>query len=390
MTQQHAICLIVDGLRASALGAYGAAWAPTPACDVLAAESILHDRLWCDSPTLAGFYRAAWTGRHAAARLSIRPEGAPSLPRLLGDAGIAVHLVTDDEQLPASIPGDAQDVAGVLLESGHPTAPAAATESTAMYQFFAAAAEEIARGATQRSGQRRLWWLHCRGFSGAWDAPTVVRDSLWSDDELAPPTFVESPLRVATDDPDDLLAHRVTYAAQATVLDQCVGDFLAAIDDLGLGETALVMLAGARGFALGEHGETGAAVDALFGERLHVPWLMRPGRDDAPRQRRSDLTQPQALLTSICEWFGVDAGVHSQDRVATAALGEDGEWALLTDEWLLRMPPAQGDEPCRGQLFSKPDDRWEANEVADRCPDEVAALLAAAAAAGLPVPAAVD
>ena len=53
----------------------------------------------------------------------------------------------------------------------------------------------------------------------------------------------------------------------------------------------------------------------------------------------------------------------AQAEVAVAA---SGERALLTHEWLLRQPP-DGDP----QLFAKPDDRWEHNDVARRCYAEV-------------------
>jgi hypothetical protein len=40
------------------------------------------------------------------------------------------------------------------------------------------------------------------------------------------------------------------------------------------------------------------------------------------------------------------------------------------------MRESQGDEERRYELFAKPDDRWEANEIASRC-GEVVEVLAA-------------
>ena len=62
MPNRNAIVIAVDGLRASALGAYGNTWHPTAALDRLASESLVFDWLIADSPQLAGFYRAAWFG----------------------------------------------------------------------------------------------------------------------------------------------------------------------------------------------------------------------------------------------------------------------------------------------------------------------------------------
>lgn len=399
MKSQHAICLIVDGLRASALGAYGAAWAPTPACDALAAESIVCDRMWCDATTLSGFYRAAWCGRHPVDKLSRCAADGPSLPALLQTAGVGTTLITDDEELAAALPADAP-VTGVQLEIEQSNAATDGIQSTAIYQFFAAAVDELAPALQQQEkADGGLWWLHCRGFAGAWDAPADLRESLWADEQLEPPAFVAPPEAVACDDPDELLAYRVAYAAQMAVLDHAIGDFLAALNDLGRGDAALVLLAGARGFALGEHGWVGRQVDQLYGERLHVPCLARIPGDGRPHQRRGQLLQPQALFGTMREWFGVAApGVQGDvpsllaepqpspaEQSTAIATSENGEWALMTDEWLLRMPPCDAGDLSTPQLFAKPDDRFEANEVADRCPAEVAQLLAMAADAGLPL-----
>ncbi|MCA9236416.1 MAG: hypothetical protein KDA44_13165 [Planctomycetales bacterium] len=401
MKPKFALCLVVDGLRASALGAYGNTWAPTPACDALAADSIVCDRMWCDSPTLAGFYNAVWSGRHAVAELSLAAPGALPLPAQLHAAGVATTLITDDASLETALPADSR-VEGALAATDPPRESAGDLEATAMYQFFAAAAEEIAAtlsaGAGDPSSGGRLWWLHCRGLAGAWDAPLSVRESLWADDELELPTFVDPPREVATDEPDQLLAYRAAYAAQVAVLDECVGALLAAVRECGLNESLLVTLVGARGFALGEHGRVGAAVDQLFGERLHVPCFVQASRDGVPWQRRGELQQPGALYATLRDWFGVegDAGTGRRGSLLQAddpgdsesscavAVGQHAECTVVTDEWLLRRPPHEGSGPRPApQLYAKPDDRWEANEVADLCPDAVAELTGVAARLGL-------
>jgi hypothetical protein len=51
-----------------------------------------------------------------------------------------------------------------------------------------------------------------------------------------------------------------------------------------------------------------------------------------------------------------------------------GQRAIRTPAWLLRESRADGE--VRHELFAKPDDRCEANEVSSRC-GEIPALLAA-------------
>jgi len=58
MTSRVLIVLIVDGLRARALGAYGNTAYETPALDQLASESLLFDRVLGESTDLDDVYNA--------------------------------------------------------------------------------------------------------------------------------------------------------------------------------------------------------------------------------------------------------------------------------------------------------------------------------------------
>ena len=66
MPIQNIICISIDGLRASALGAYGDTWHPTPALDVLASESIVYDWMFCERPSLDGFFSTLWRDADAS------------------------------------------------------------------------------------------------------------------------------------------------------------------------------------------------------------------------------------------------------------------------------------------------------------------------------------
>ncbi|HXT57633.1 MAG TPA: hypothetical protein VN699_03315, partial [Pirellulales bacterium] len=59
-----------------------------------------------------------------------------------------------------------------------------------------------------------------------------------------------------------------------------------------------------------------------------------------------------------------------------------GERGIRTTGWYLRLPADRDDAagPARGQLYAKPDDRWEVNDVADRCAETAEALERALAA----------
>lgn len=402
MPNRYAIVIAVDGLRASALGAYGNTWHPTPALDRLASESLLFDWMIADSPQLAGFYRAAWFGvetpRDGVERELTQLGDVPSLARCLESAGIQAALTTDDQWLAEQ--ADQLGFGEVRgLEFPEP-ATAEAVADTELAQLFAIAADQIEswRAADAEAATNvppRLLWLHARGCHGAWDAPTELRQSLLDEEDPPAPEFVVPPTRLETNDHDELLLHCTAYAAQTIVLDQCLGMLLEALEAAGLADATLVAIVGCRGFALGEHGAVGSEVRHLYSELTHVPLIVRlPGGDSVPPPRSSELVQPIDLLPSLLSWFNVavepgvgrnllvtDNASVQPVREAAYASGAAGEIALRTASWGLRQSGGRrGDGDASGsvELYSKPDDRWEANEIADRCPSEAAAMLALA------------
>ena len=71
-----AIVLVVDRLGAGFLGPYGNTWLETTHFNRLAAQSLVCETAWADSPALDAAYQAMWTGRHAL-------EPAPDLDAAL-------------------------------------------------------------------------------------------------------------------------------------------------------------------------------------------------------------------------------------------------------------------------------------------------------------------
>jgi hypothetical protein len=78
-------------------------------------------------------------------------------------------------------------------------------------------------------------------------------------------------------------------------------------------------------------------------------WLVLP-TDDAPGIGQS--------LLPVADGEPVPL---RQMAVATAS----GQRAIRTPAWLLRESQASGQ--TRRELFAKPDDRWEVNEISSRC-----------------------
>jgi hypothetical protein len=194
-------------------------------------------------------------------------------------------------------------------------------------------------------------------------------------------------------DHDALLQYRAAYAAQTLVLDECVAALVAAIDEFGLAANTAVMLVGTRGFALGEHGVVGADVGSLYSELLHVPCLMRLPGAEAPPPRWASLVEPadlNHLLRSAFQPGEGDPFAGLAVRQFAVASNEAGELAVRTPAWMLRLPAPGRPGTCQegaseanatAELYVKPDDRWEANEIASRMPEVTSRLLAVLEAA---------
>jgi arylsulfatase A-like enzyme len=227
---------------------------------------------------------------------------------------------------------------------------------------------------------------------GPWDAPLDFRRRFVEEDDPEPPDFAAPPdAMLAVDyDPDERLGYRYAYGGQAVLVDLCIEALLDALDESRLADRTLVSLCGGRGFPLGEHRRVGFCDAALYEELIHVPWLLRvPGRQ-RELSRLSHLVGPSDLFATLADWCELDAPLTSpwaaasligltddlpppRDRVCLASPdGFTGQRAIRTPAWYLRQAPGEAPE-----LYAKPDDRYEVNDVATRCQAE-AELLAQA------------
>jgi hypothetical protein len=184
----NVLVVVVDGLRASALGAYGNTTFATPTLDRFAAESLLLDGCYAPSPDLAGIYRQMWSS----------PGTSASLPRVFADHGYESSLLTDEPML-AQL-REAADFDDLLQLSASSATSAANRGAdpykTALALPFSAAGHQLQR---QRRGKPCLLWLHSRGMYGPWDAPLEFQQSLLDDDDPPPLELLDPPdLTIAT------------------------------------------------------------------------------------------------------------------------------------------------------------------------------------------------
>jgi arylsulfatase A-like enzyme len=376
---RSAVVLVVDRLGAGHLGPYGNAWLPTPHVNRLASESVLFETCLADSPALAATYRAWWTGRHTLAQDHEVPAGVAaktSLPNLARERGLSAILITDDPEV-AQLPLAQHFDEHLVLNTPPASQCAEAVEETGLFQLVAATIEVLAER------PRPIFaWIHARGMSAAWDAPYELRAAMADLDDPDPPRLIVPPEeRLAPGfDPDAVLGIAQAYSGQVQLFDECLGHLLAALQDHPQAGNLLFALTSPRGYPLGEHGRIGPCDHALYNELIHVPLLMRFPRTaggEYPQRlsRVQSLAQPADLwgeLAGACQWSAV-----ADERAAgssVAAIVGPNQRAIRTPAWYLReSQSAAGPER---ELYAKPDDRWEANEVASRCGDVVERLAA--------------
>jgi arylsulfatase A-like enzyme len=303
----------VRGLHIGFLGCYGNEWIATPNLDRLAAEGVVFDRHYHDCPDL------------------LRPSNYKNTVRL--DA---------------------------LADFG-----------------------QAALAAWRRSSES-IVWTDGPNLAPPWKLPEDLRDVYFDEGEegepwLDPPTDLVPSLTVA-----ELLELQNTCAAAVTWCDAQLGVLVDALRAGSELDQTLVCVTASAGLPLGEHGEIGPARAWLHEERVHVPLIMRFPRQEFAGLRIAALTQPCDLSTTFDAVMSNSVSPSSRaagqnllpllrgevDAVRSYACsrlqaGDSAEWALRTPEWAYLLPVnvPEGD-PQRGpQLYVKPDDRWEVNDV---------------------------
>ena len=377
----NAICLVIDRLHAGCVGAYGNAWIQTPHLDALAAESFLFDQALIDSPALEGLYRSYWHGWHAVRR-NRPPADRPTLLELLDGAGVSGTLLSDEPAV-SRYPLAAGFDDLIEIEPSETLEPASSIERTHLARCFAQIVDWL-----QTPRGPFLLWCHLSGLGGAWDAPREFRQAYVEEGDPPPSESVQVPsFRLGKDyDPDELLAVTQAYAGQVSALDGCVGALLESLRENHLHDDTLLVLLSARGFPLGGHLRVGSCEESLYSELVQVPWMMRfPGGLGATARSQA-LVEPSDLWATLLDWWQVPEAPQTPtarsliplvreevDCVRDRALVvTDGlEQAIRTPAWYLRESGGAEEEAAGVELFAKPDDRWEVNDVSDRCREVV-------------------
>lgn len=391
----NAIVIAARGLPAGWLGAYGNEWVGTPHLDQLAAEGVAFDRHLSDRPDPDAAGRAWLTGRH-----QLTPEGGAGGPVLLDGlraAGVRTVLVRanhpDTDGPPFYYAGWAE------VFDARPDAD----DASPLDAFLRALPGVLDRLAGE---PRWLLWVETDRLIPPWDVPQEVFEAYLddgdedeakpSDSEVVPP-FADPPTGpFDRTDPAALDWLHRTFAAVVTTFDAELGRAVETFRARGLDRSAAWLVTSDRGYPLGEHGQAGPFRPWLHQTVVQVPLLLRLPEGADTGRRVPAFTQPADLAPTLLALLGAalpTEPVHGFDLLPLAhgaaeavrpyacsawEVGGVTERAIHTPGRTLIVPGPQPDAapPRSPQLYEKPEDRWEVNDLRPRAVEEAEGLEA--------------
>jgi arylsulfatase A-like enzyme len=372
-----AIVLVLRGLHLGYLGCYGNEWMDTPHLDRLAAEGVVFDRHFANCPEVVATRR---TWRSGLIMLTADP--ADDLLALLHSRNVNCRLIA--HKACADADEFLKDWTSVHQINPDPD-PDEKLDS--FVEFVENSLDDLS------GSDNALIWIELADLLPPWSIPVEQLEACFhpatpdEEGELEEPEQELQPLLDPDpgplQDPADGTYRRLqsTYAAAVGHVDSIVGGLCTELRDRNVLDECMLIVTADHGQALGEHGMVGFCRPWLHDELVHIPLLLRSPASAGAGRRIAALTQSVDLYATLLDAFGVEppinhgysllplarAEIENVRSFAVSSLRLRGgeEWALRTDEWAYLMPTAvEADDPLRGpQLYVKPDDRWEVNNV---------------------------
>ena len=250
-----------------------------------------------------------------------------------------------------------------------------------------------------------LLWLDLFSPHGPWDTPAAFRDlyaalepdefevgdegDLVDEDdadfdperdlgEVTP--LIDVPAGAVGDviSEEELLRLRRTYAGTVTLVDKWLGTLFESLKTLGRLDDTLIVFTADQGEPLGEHGYVRRFRPWLYEELIHTPLIVRLPKAERGGLRHQAIVQTVDLLPTVLAALGVppSESAHGENLLPLilgkktkirdyACMGMDvEEFAIRTHHWHLTVPIEHDpEEPRTPELYRKPEDRWDQNNV---------------------------
>ncbi len=355
----NVVLVILDSLRKDHVGAYGNPWIKTPNLDALSKESLRFTQAYPESAPTICARRAIHTGIRAwpfrdweppkgddiiLQGWQPMPEGQRTLAEILKENGYATLFETDNmHQFKASynfqrgfdvfdfIRGQTTDnykpiwtfpperIRSALLKGNVPAM------TVQMRQYWA-----NVEGRLVPERAREEEWFSPRVFTGAmelleaaregppfflvvdsydphepWDTPEEYV-SLYDDgyDGREPYSVIYGPSDYLTQ--RELERMKARYAAEVTMTDRWLGNFLDKMDELGVMENTLLIVLSDHGVAFGEHGYTGKPSYALWPEITDIPFFIRRPGGKGAGEESDYFASTHDVAPTVLSFLGID------------------------------------------------------------------------------------
>jgi arylsulfatase A-like enzyme len=360
------LVITAAGLRPDYLGCYGSDWVDTPHFDQLAAQAIVFDNHHAVRPDLEGAAIAWLTGSYRLC--NERPSESAGVGNLLQQ----LH----EERFESTLIGDAGRPPSKTFTEGWNNLRLASSLDDLLGHV------EIVLKQSARK-KKVLVWVDVPMLLPPWRLPQEFLEAYFSsepgDEErlvplLNPPSGVFASL-------EERVIERIqhTFAAAITHADAVLGQIFEDLAGVDPKDQWLILVTAPHGQSLGEHGLIDPGKPWLHEERIHVPFLLRLPEGKEAGRRVPALTQAIDLPATVLDAAGVKPvnmdgqsllplthGTRETLRAysfSTWRLGKDQESALRTPEWKLILSSADNPPSRQRQLYGKPEDRWEVNNV---------------------------
>jgi len=363
----HPVVIIaIDGLRADALGVYGAP-AATPAFDALAAESVRFEWAFAQAPEMVPSLASMLSGMYSTTN-GLRASGdflqadAVTLAEVLGEAGAATAAFVE------GAPGGSD----YGLAQGFDSYQVVSEPGLDGRSWMSEHADEDFVLLIAGWGSRALDEIDQILGTRAAVSNERVSEVLASRDGDNPLLFSD----------DEMEAIRDWYAARVQLIDIFIDEFMNEFKALGLDERATLVVLGTNGFALQEH-------DDLFGETLYAPVARVPMMIRLPGGRmagvNSKIVEVIDLMPTLVELFGVGfpAGIQGASLVPVingtatppyVAFGEAQSGAGQRYVALAGFRAVATGEQGKVEFFNTAADPLELNDIAENEPDKLTKL----------------
>lgn len=335
-----------DSLAASALGCHGNEWVESPTFDRLAARGVVFPRALSHRQVISAKEtqnraREIWqSGQARGAKFRwLRDENATAIP-----GGLETMFA------------DGRVVSG---GSGWDCSPQLVTEA----ELFRSAAELVA-------DDWDLLWVASAGVQPPWEPPEGFATLYFED-------FAERGFPVTESDRTDWGTHPAVYGGAVSLLDHWLGEFVAALEREAERRPTLLIVAAWEGMAWQPIAGQMADLPEWHAERLSVPLAVtamgelpgwsalaswRPPRPVCAVDEVCRLLEGASDPSAIAGWL---EGTWTSTGHAQPIVFQGESWDVVeTESWKGVFANEGASEAFTEQLFVRPDDRWEVNDVA--------------------------